>query len=110
MPTRAVTGPPRRATSNPTTLPSKATDSNLTRHKDTPRAHHRYVRANASSKPNRTTDRIVLQQQMVYQQQPPRQKKDRGCLGACLATLCCCFLCEETCECCFDCIECCEMC
>ncbi|GLA38209.1 hypothetical protein AnigIFM63309_005215 [Aspergillus niger] len=49
-------------------------------------------------------------QQMQYQQQPPPQQKDRGCLGACLATLCCCFLCEESCECCFECIECCEMC
>ncbi|KAK4506742.1 hypothetical protein PRZ48_000475 [Zasmidium cellare] len=40
------------------------------------------------------------QQPMQYyppQQQapPPRQSKDRGCLGACLATLCCCFVCEE---------------
>ncbi|KAE8354190.1 hypothetical protein BDV28DRAFT_147356 [Aspergillus coremiiformis] len=32
---------------------------------------------------------------------PPQQerKKSGGCLGACLATLCCCFLCEESCEC-----------
>ncbi|KAL1995997.1 hypothetical protein VTN49DRAFT_532 [Thermomyces lanuginosus] len=46
-----------------------------------------------------------------YQQQPPpeaqRGDKDRGCLAACLATLCCCFLCEETCECCLECLECC---
>ncbi|RAH49701.1 uncharacterized protein BO95DRAFT_271098 [Aspergillus brunneoviolaceus CBS 621.78] len=49
-------------------------------------------------------------QPMQYQQQPPPQQKDRGCLGTCLATLCCLCLCEETCECCFDCIECCEMC
>ncbi|KAL3703801.1 hypothetical protein TMatcc_009490, partial [Talaromyces marneffei ATCC 18224] len=53
-----------------------------------------------------------------YQQPPPPQQyqqeqrggRDHGCLGACLATLCCCFLCEESCECCFDCIECCEGC
>ncbi|KAL1976251.1 hypothetical protein VTN31DRAFT_2533 [Thermomyces dupontii] len=46
-----------------------------------------------------------------YPQQPPpepqRGSKDRGCLAACLATLCCCFLCEETCECCLECLECC---
>ncbi|CEJ57849.1 hypothetical protein PMG11_06528 [Penicillium brasilianum] len=51
--------------------------------------------------------------QMQYSQAPPPQQqksKDRGCLGACLATLCCCFVCEEGCECCADCIECCEMC
>ncbi|EGP91511.1 uncharacterized protein MYCGRDRAFT_78859, partial [Zymoseptoria tritici IPO323] len=51
-------------------------------------------------------------QQMQYQQPqyaPPQQQrksKDRGCLGACLATLCCCFVCEEGCECCADCCEC----
>jgi hypothetical protein len=41
-------------------------------------------------------------QQMQYQQAPPvqKQKKDRGCLGSCLAVLCCCFVCEEGCECC----------
>ncbi|KAK7622625.1 hypothetical protein IWX50DRAFT_615748 [Phyllosticta citricarpa] len=38
--------------------------------------------------------------QMQYQQGPPQQvivkeKKDRGCLGTCLAVLCCCFVCEE---------------
>ncbi|KAJ5453966.1 uncharacterized protein N7458_004922 [Penicillium daleae] len=51
---------------------------------------------------------------MQYQQpQPQPQQKsssNQGCLGACLATLCCCFVCEEGCECCADCIECCEMC
>ncbi|KAJ5085105.1 hypothetical protein N7532_009876 [Penicillium argentinense] len=45
---------------------------------------------------------------------PPEQQKSKsggqGCLGACLATLCCCFVCEEGCECCAECIECCEMC
>ncbi|KAJ5875087.1 uncharacterized protein N7473_012434 [Penicillium subrubescens] len=50
---------------------------------------------------------------MQYQQpqpQPQQKSSDKGCLGACLATLCCCFVCEEGCECCADCIECCEMC
>ena len=42
-------------------------------------------------------------QQVQYVQQAPRQKKDRGCLGSCLAILCCCFVCEEGCECCADC-------
>merc|ERR1712169_172817 len=51
------------------------------------------------------------QPQQAYQQGPPqqvivREKKDRGCLGACLAALCCCFVCEEGCECCADCCEC----
>jgi hypothetical protein len=59
------------------------------------------------------------QQQMYYgppqgqqyqQAPPPKQKKDRGCLTACLATLCCCFVCEEGCECCADCCECAEDC
>ncbi|OCL02583.1 hypothetical protein AOQ84DRAFT_357314 [Glonium stellatum] len=54
------------------------------------------------------------QPQMQYQQGPPQQvvvqKKDRGCLTACLATLCCCFVCEEGCECCADCCECAEDC
>ncbi|KAK8436319.1 hypothetical protein IWX49DRAFT_333381 [Phyllosticta citricarpa] len=48
--------------------------------------------------------------QMQYQQGPPQQvivkeKKDRGCLGTCLAVLCCCFVCEEGCECCAECCE-----
>lgn len=54
------------------------------------------------------------QQQMYYQQGPPppqeEPKKDRGCLTACLATLCCCWLCGETCECCLDCLDCCDCC
>jgi hypothetical protein len=51
------------------------------------------------------------QGQQQYQQAPmPKQKKDRGCLGACLAALCCCFVCEEGCECCADCCECAEDC
>ncbi|OGM49919.1 hypothetical protein ABOM_001588 [Aspergillus bombycis] len=42
-------------------------------------------------------------QPMQYQQPPPQEeKKDRGCLTACLMAMCCCFLCEETCECCID--------
>ncbi|KAK8236344.1 hypothetical protein IWZ00DRAFT_116986 [Phyllosticta capitalensis] len=55
------------------------------------------------------------QQPMQYQQGPPQQvivkeKKDRGCLGTCLAVLCCCFVCEEGCECCAECCECAEEC
>ncbi|KAH3966427.1 hypothetical protein HBH50_208750 [Parastagonospora nodorum] len=50
-------------------------------------------------------------QQMQYAQAPPapapEPKKERGCLAACLATLCCCWLCGETCECCLDCFDCC---
>ncbi|KAB2574005.1 hypothetical protein DBV05_g7335 [Lasiodiplodia theobromae] len=53
--------------------------------------------------------------QMQYPQQPPqtvivKEKKDRGCLGTCLAVLCCCFVCEEGCECCAECCECAEDC
>ncbi|KAL6238994.1 hypothetical protein BDW75DRAFT_200116 [Aspergillus navahoensis] len=49
---------------------------------------------------------------MQYQQPPPQvivqeEKKDRGCLATCLATIFCCWLCGETCECCFDCLTCC---
>ncbi|KAL5334015.1 hypothetical protein BJX70DRAFT_36994 [Aspergillus crustosus] len=67
---------------------------------------------------------------MQYQQAPPPEQKDRGCLTAwyvsnyipeeailehalrtnngmdSLMTLCCCFLCEEACECCVECLEC----
>ncbi|KAL6153158.1 hypothetical protein ACJQWK_03529 [Exserohilum turcicum] len=54
------------------------------------------------------------QQPMAYQQAPPpppeEPKKSRGCLTACLATLCCCWLCGEACECCLDCLECCDCC
>ncbi|KAF2677804.1 hypothetical protein K458DRAFT_395608 [Lentithecium fluviatile CBS 122367] len=52
-------------------------------------------------------------QQMNYQPGPPPpatdrgQKKDRGCLATCLATLCCCWLCGEACECCIDILDCC---
>ncbi|KAL4799877.1 hypothetical protein BDV19DRAFT_200310 [Aspergillus venezuelensis] len=56
MLTRAVTEARRRATNSRTTLPSKATDSNLTRHKDTPRAHHRYFCVN---KPQKRTERLI---------------------------------------------------
>jgi hypothetical protein len=48
--------------------------------------------------------------QMQYQQQGPPPKQSgggQGCLGACLAALCCCFVVDETCECCVDCAECC---
>ncbi|KAI5369280.1 Putative cysteine-rich transmembrane CYSTM domain-containing protein [Septoria linicola] len=40
-----------------------------------------------------------MQYQQGYAQQgpPPKQKKDRGCLTACLATLCCCFVCMDCC-------------
>ncbi|OJD29304.1 uncharacterized protein BKCO1_8500033, partial [Diplodia corticola] len=52
--------------------------------------------------------------QMQYPQQPQtvivKEKKDRGCLGTCLAVLCCCFVCEEGCECCAECCECAEDC
>ncbi|KAL2784650.1 hypothetical protein BJX66DRAFT_343840 [Aspergillus keveii] len=49
---------------------------------------------------------------MQYQQPPQtvivqEEKKDRGCLATCLATIFCCWLCGETCECCFDCLTCC---
>ncbi|KAL4818498.1 hypothetical protein BDW67DRAFT_156692 [Aspergillus spinulosporus] len=49
---------------------------------------------------------------MQYQQPPPQvivqeEKKDRGCLATCLATIFCCWLCGETCECCLDCLTCC---
>lgn len=46
---------------------------------------------------------------MQYQGPPQtvvvKEKKDRGCLGTCLAVLCCCFVCEEGCECCAECCE-----
>ncbi|RMZ67409.1 Cysteine-rich transmembrane CYSTM domain [Pyrenophora seminiperda CCB06] len=52
------------------------------------------------------------QQGMNYQQgpppPPPESEKSRGCLTACLATLCCCWLCGETCSCCLDCLSCCD--
>ncbi|KAI6575944.1 hypothetical protein MCOR09_001363 [Pyricularia oryzae] len=38
---------------------------------------------------------------------PQEEKKDRGCLYGCLATLCCCWLCGESCECCLECLFCC---
>lgn len=39
---------------------------------------------------------------MQYQYQqgpPPRQSRDKGCFEACIAALCCCFVCEEGCDC-----------
>ncbi|KAF2246531.1 hypothetical protein BU26DRAFT_520989 [Trematosphaeria pertusa] len=55
------------------------------------------------------------QQQMYYAPGPPQapaqqergQKKERGCLAACLATICCCWICGEACDCCLDMLECC---
>lgn len=67
-------------------------------------------RASYGPPQNMQYNQAPYQPQATYAQQPPRQSREKGCLEACLATLCCCFVCEEGCECFADLCMCAEGC